>query len=204
MIDFYYWPTPNGWKVAIALEEMELPYNLVPVNIGRGEQFSAEFERISPSSRMPAIVDHDPVDGGDRVESHDAHPLGAVVQNESLSHHRVEDPGRRVEEGVFVERIQVGQRGVTTVATSEASQRNPGTRSHVGDGVGTHLDSLLGRSVADVNARGGLPLGVAPAGTPVDIGDSRGEPVPAGRAARRIAATVHRKLRPRPRGPRGS
>lgn len=64
MIDFYYWPTPNGWKVAIALEEMELPYNVVPVNIGRGAQFTAAFARLSPSNRMPAIEDHEPVDGG--------------------------------------------------------------------------------------------------------------------------------------------
>ena len=67
MIDFYYWPTPNGWKVAIALEEMELPYTVVPVNIGRGEQFAAEFARISPTNRMPAIVDRAPVDGGDAI-----------------------------------------------------------------------------------------------------------------------------------------
>lgn len=64
MIDFYFWPTPNGWKVAIALEEMALPYEVVPVNIGRGQQFTPEFQRISPSNRMPAIVDHDPRDGG--------------------------------------------------------------------------------------------------------------------------------------------
>lgn len=65
MIDFYFWPTPNGWKISIALEEMELPYNVIPVNIGRGEQYTPEFESVSPSHRMPAIVDHDPIDGGD-------------------------------------------------------------------------------------------------------------------------------------------
>ena len=65
MIDLYYWPTPNGWKVSIALEEMALPYRVVPVNIGRGEQFEPAFERISPSNRMPAIVDHQPIDGGE-------------------------------------------------------------------------------------------------------------------------------------------
>ena len=60
MIDFYYWPTPNGWKVAIMLEECGLDYRLVPVNIGKGEQFAPEFLAISPNNRMPAIVDHDP------------------------------------------------------------------------------------------------------------------------------------------------
>lgn len=59
MIDFYYWPTPNGWKVSIALEELDLAYQMKPVNIGRGDQFSAEFLVISPNNRMPAIVDHD-------------------------------------------------------------------------------------------------------------------------------------------------
>jgi len=64
MIDLHYWPTPNGWKISIALEELELPYKVVPVNIGRGEQFKPEFLAISPNNRMPAIVDHSPVDGG--------------------------------------------------------------------------------------------------------------------------------------------
>ncbi|AUX47013.1 glutathione S-transferase [Sorangium cellulosum] len=64
MIDLYYWPTPNGWKISIMLEEAGLPYNLVPVNIGKGEQFKPEFLAISPNNRMPAIVDHDPLGGG--------------------------------------------------------------------------------------------------------------------------------------------
>jgi len=64
MIDLHYWPTPNGWKISIALEEMALPYRVVPVNIGRGEQLRPEFLAISPNGRMPAIVDHEPADGG--------------------------------------------------------------------------------------------------------------------------------------------
>jgi len=67
MIDLYYWPTPNGWKISIALEEMELPYDVKYVNIGRGEQFEPEFLRISPNNRMPAIVDDDPPGGGEPV-----------------------------------------------------------------------------------------------------------------------------------------
>ena len=63
MIDFYYWPTPNGWKVSIMLEECGLDYRMIPVNIGKGEQFTPEFLAISPNNRMPAIVDHD-VEGG--------------------------------------------------------------------------------------------------------------------------------------------
>lgn len=59
MIDFYYWPTPNGWKVAILLEELGIPYTTIPVNISKGDQFKPEFLAISPNNRMPAIVDHD-------------------------------------------------------------------------------------------------------------------------------------------------
>jgi len=64
VIDLHYWPTPNGWKISIALEEMELPYLVLPVNIGRGEQFEPEFLAISPNNRIPAIVDHEPLGGG--------------------------------------------------------------------------------------------------------------------------------------------
>jgi GSH-dependent disulfide-bond oxidoreductase len=67
MIDLHYWPTPNGWKVSIMLEETGLPYRLVPVNIGRGEQFKPDFLAISPNNRMPAIVDHDPPGGGEPI-----------------------------------------------------------------------------------------------------------------------------------------
>ena len=64
MIDVHYWPTPNGKKVTILLEELELPYRIVPVHIGRGDQFTDDFLRISPNNRMPAIVDHEPSGGG--------------------------------------------------------------------------------------------------------------------------------------------
>ena len=63
MIDVYYWPTPNGWKVTILLEELGVPYRLVPVDIRTGAQFAPEFLRISPNSKIPAIVDHQPADG---------------------------------------------------------------------------------------------------------------------------------------------
>jgi GST-like protein len=64
VIDLHYWPTPNGWKISIALEEMELPYRVVPVDLGRGEQQRPEFLAISPNARIPAIVDHAPPGGG--------------------------------------------------------------------------------------------------------------------------------------------
>ncbi len=64
MIDLYYWPTPNGHKVTILLEECGIPYTIKPVNIGRGDQLSPSFLEISPNGRMPAIVDHEPLGGG--------------------------------------------------------------------------------------------------------------------------------------------
>lgn len=62
-IDLYYWPTPNGWKISIALEEMDLPYETTLINIGAGDQFAPDFLKIAPNNRMPAIVDHDGPDG---------------------------------------------------------------------------------------------------------------------------------------------
>jgi len=62
-IELYYWPTPNGWKITIALEEMGLPYEIKYVNIGAGEQFEPEFLKIAPNNRMPAIIDPDGPDG---------------------------------------------------------------------------------------------------------------------------------------------
>jgi GST-like protein len=63
MIELFFWPTPNGWKIAIMLEECGLPYRVRPVNIGKGEQFEPEFLRLSPNNRIPAIVDPDGPDG---------------------------------------------------------------------------------------------------------------------------------------------
>ena len=64
MIDVHYWPTPNGKKVTILLEELAMPYKIIPCNIGKGDQFTKGFLDIGPNNRMPAIVDHAPKDGG--------------------------------------------------------------------------------------------------------------------------------------------
>ena len=63
MIDVYFWPTPNGWKITIMLEELGLPYTIVPIDIGKGDQFKPEFLAISPNNKMPAITDPDGPDG---------------------------------------------------------------------------------------------------------------------------------------------
>jgi GST-like protein len=77
MIDVHYWPTPNGWKVTIMLEECGLDYRIVPVDIGGGDQFKPEFLRISPNNRMPAIVDHQPPGGGDPIAIFES---GAILE----------------------------------------------------------------------------------------------------------------------------
>ena len=64
MIDLHYWTTPNGHKITIFLEETGLPYRVLPVNIGKGDQFAPEFLKIAPNNRIPAIVDHAPANGG--------------------------------------------------------------------------------------------------------------------------------------------
>ena len=64
MYELHYWPTPNGQKVTILLEELEVDYKLVPCRIGMGDQFTDDFLRISPNNRMPALIDHSPADGG--------------------------------------------------------------------------------------------------------------------------------------------
>ena len=63
MIDLYYWPTPNGHKITLFLEEAKLPYAIKPINIGKGDQFKPEFLKFAPNNRMPAIIDHAPTDG---------------------------------------------------------------------------------------------------------------------------------------------
>src|SRR5499426_2959788 len=77
MIDLYYWTTPNGHKITIFLEETGLPYTIKPVNIGNGEQFKPEFLAISPNNRIPAIVDHEPADGGAPLSLFES---GAILQ----------------------------------------------------------------------------------------------------------------------------
>jgi GSH-dependent disulfide-bond oxidoreductase len=77
VIDLYYWPTPNGWKISIMLEECAIPYNVKYVNIGAGEQFNPDFVKISPNNRMPAIIDHEPMGGGAPISIFES---GAILE----------------------------------------------------------------------------------------------------------------------------
>src|SRR4051812_46283854 len=67
MIELYYWPTPNGHKITLFLEEAGLDYEVHPVNIGTGDQFKPDFLKIAPNTRMPAIIDRAPADGGEPI-----------------------------------------------------------------------------------------------------------------------------------------
>lgn len=75
-IDLYYWPTPNGWKISIMLEELGLPYDVKLVDITKGAQFEPDFLKVSPNNKMPAIVDHDTV-GGEPISVFES---GAILQ----------------------------------------------------------------------------------------------------------------------------
>lgn len=77
MIELYYWTTPNGHKITIFLEEAEIPYTIIPVNIGAGDQFKPDFLKIAPNNRIPAIVDSEPSDGGAPISIFES---GAVLQ----------------------------------------------------------------------------------------------------------------------------
>ncbi|HEX4353418.1 MAG TPA: glutathione binding-like protein [Polyangiales bacterium] len=77
MIELHYWPTPNGHKITMFLEETGTPYEIHPVNIGKGEQFEAAFLAISPNNRMPAIIDRAPKDGGAPISVFES---GAILQ----------------------------------------------------------------------------------------------------------------------------
>ncbi len=77
MIELHYWPTPNGHKITLFLEEACLPYEIKPVNIGKGDQFKPDFLAISPNNRMPAIVDTAPADGGAPLSVFES---GAILQ----------------------------------------------------------------------------------------------------------------------------
>ncbi|WJJ93632.1 glutathione binding-like protein [Neopusillimonas aromaticivorans] len=77
MIDLYYWTTPNGHKVTLFLEETGLDYTIIPINIGKGEQFQPDFLKIAPNNRIPAMVDHAPADGGEPISIFES---GAMLQ----------------------------------------------------------------------------------------------------------------------------
>jgi len=95
-IELFYWPTPNGWKITIMLEELGAPYEVRYVNIGRGEQFAPDFLRISPNNRMPAIVDPDGP-GGEPISVFESGAILMYLGRKFGRFYPVEDERRRVE-----------------------------------------------------------------------------------------------------------
>jgi len=93
MIDLYYFPTPNTWKVSIFLEETGLPYNIIPVNIMVGQQFEPDFLRVSPNNRVPAIVDHE-------VKGPDGTPL-SIFESGAILIHLAEKTGQYLPKDPF-------------------------------------------------------------------------------------------------------
>jgi GST-like protein len=85
MLDLYYWPTPNGKKVTILLEELGVPYKVVPLHIGRGDQFAKEYLKLNPNHRMPALVDHEPKGGGAPISVFES---GAIMMYLAEKHGR--------------------------------------------------------------------------------------------------------------------
>ncbi len=85
-MDLYYWATPNGHKITIALEELGCPYRVVPVNIGRGEQFAPDYLRISPNNKIPALVDPEPAPGEAPIALFES---GAILQYLAEKHGRL-------------------------------------------------------------------------------------------------------------------
>lgn len=154
-IELWYWPTPNGWKVSIALEEMDLPYEVKPVNIGAGDQFAPDFLAISPNGRMPAIVDPDGPDG---------RPLsifesGAILQYLGLKSGRFypQDPRGRAEVDQWLF-WQVGGLGPMAGQTHHFRQYAPAMtfdQRHLAYGVRRYTDEtnrlygVLDRRLAD-------------------------------------------------------
>jgi GSH-dependent disulfide-bond oxidoreductase len=140
VIDFYYWPTPNGWKVAIMLEECGLPYKTIPVNIGAGDQFKPEFLAISPNNRMPAIVDRDVE--GDPVPVFES---GAILfyLAEKTGKFLPRDPLGRKEalEWLF---WQTGNQGPMAGQLSHFVNYAPGDEAYSKDRYGREYDRCLG------------------------------------------------------------
>ncbi|MDA7946231.1 MAG: glutathione S-transferase N-terminal domain-containing protein [Hyphomicrobiaceae bacterium] len=108
MIDLYYWPTPNGFKITIFLEETGLPYNVKYINIGRGDQFDEEFLKIAPNNRMPAIVDHDGP-GGEPISIFESGAILQYLGRKTGQFYPQEERARvKVEEWLFWQKAGLG------------------------------------------------------------------------------------------------
>jgi GST-like protein len=109
MIDLYFWPTGNGKKTVILLEELGLPYTIKPINIGRGDQLTPDFLKISPNGRMPAIVDHEPMGGGAPISIFESGPIMMYLA-EKTGRFWPQDPRQQIR-GRPMGRLAIGESG---------------------------------------------------------------------------------------------
>lgn len=131
MIDLYFWPTPNGKKITILLEEAGIPYNIKAINIGRGDQLAPDFLKISPNGRMPAIVDHEPKGGGAPI---------AIFESGAIMEYLTEKSGKVLAAGTASEiqshtmalladgqpRAQDGRTGALSTRLAKSKKRRSG------------------------------------------------------------------------------
>ncbi|RYF66498.1 MAG: thiol:disulfide oxidoreductase [Comamonadaceae bacterium] len=96
MIELWYWPTPNGHKITMLLEEAGIDYEIHPVNIGKGEQFDPKFLAFSPNNRMPAIIDRDPADGGEPITVFESGAILIYLANKANAFNGGPDPRGKV------------------------------------------------------------------------------------------------------------
>jgi GST-like protein len=126
MIDLHYWPTPNGKKVTILLEECGLPYRVVECSIGRGDQFKDEFTKICPNTRMPAIVDHEPACGGEPI---------SVFESGAIMLYLAEKAGRFYPQDLR-SRTEINQWVIWQMANQGPKTGESGHFRRLGDGQG--------------------------------------------------------------------
>ncbi|MDJ0847589.1 MAG: glutathione S-transferase N-terminal domain-containing protein [Myxococcota bacterium] len=132
MIDLHYWPTPNGKKVTILLEECGLPYRVVPCSIGQGDQFKDDFLAISPNNRMPAIVDTKPADGGEPI---------ALFESGAIMMYLAEKAGKFYPQELRA-RHEVNQWVIWQMANQGPKSGEAGHFRRLGDGQGDQSYAL--------------------------------------------------------------
>lgn len=138
MIELYYWPTPNGHKVAMFLEETGLEYTIHPVDISAGDQFKPEFLAFSPNNRMPAIIDHKPADGSEPI---------SVFESGAILFYLAEKTGR------FLPTDVLGRKAVTEWLFWQMSGLGPmaGQNHHFGIYAPEKIDYAIKRYVNETN-----------------------------------------------------
>ncbi len=145
MIDLYYAPTPNGWKISIMLEECKMDYNVIYVNLGKGDQFKPEFLKISPNNRMPAIVDHKNVIDGQPMSVFESGAILMYLAEKAENFFPQQSPNReRVLEWLF---WQVGGLGPMAGQVSHFvnyAPNFPGDHSYAETRYKNEYDRLLG------------------------------------------------------------